>query len=159
MQNEINMPLNEVIRQAYLIGRKDAQDSPNFPRDIDCRVDIIKRGIENQAKEIKRVYIAGPMSGYTNCNRDEFNNVAEQLKAKGLVVLNPATLPDGLTQAQYMDICFSMIRAADALLFLPQWQLSEGAQAEYHYAKKLKLKILKVFDTSDVVTDLLRRPA
>ena len=57
-----------------------------------------------------RVYIAGPMTGYKNFNREAFHNAEEELKREGHTVLNPAVLPDGLTQPQYMDICMAMRR-------------------------------------------------
>ncbi len=44
-----------------------------------------------------RVYIAGPMTGYKNFNREAFHNAEEELKREGHTVLNPAVLPDGLT--------------------------------------------------------------
>ncbi|EER3682409.1 TPA: DUF4406 domain-containing protein, partial [Escherichia coli O26] len=43
-----------------------------------------------------RVYIAGPMTGYENFNREAFHKVEEELKREGHTVLNPAVLPDGL---------------------------------------------------------------
>ncbi|EFM3367872.1 DUF4406 domain-containing protein [Escherichia coli] len=52
-----------------------------------------------------RVYIAGPMTGYKNFNREAFHKAEEELKREGHTVLNPAVLPDGLTQPHYMDIC------------------------------------------------------
>jgi len=86
-----------------------------------------------------KIYIAGPMTGYENYNRDAFFVEAERLKIKGHTVLNPAFLPDGLSQAEYMDICFAMVRAADGVMFLSGWEQSEGALAEYAYAKKIGL--------------------
>lgn len=85
-----------------------------------------------------KTYIAGPMTGHPKLNRPAFLDAATQLrKSLGRVVLNPATLPDGLTQAEYMDICLAMIRSADAVFLLQGWENSEGAVAEYHYAKKI----------------------
>ncbi|PJC87815.1 nucleoside 2-deoxyribosyltransferase [Vibrio sp. HA2012] len=89
-----------------------------------------------------KIYIAGPMTGYENFNRAAFHKKAEALNEQGHYVLNPATLPDGLSQPEYMDICFAMIRAADAIHFLPGWEKSEGAVAEYHYGKKIGLQLL-----------------
>ncbi len=89
-----------------------------------------------------RVYIAGPMTGYEDFNAAAFNQEAERLTNEGHQVLNPAVLPGGLTQPQYMDICFSMIRAAEVVHFLPGWRESEGAVAEYHYAKKIELELI-----------------
>lgn len=50
------------------------------------------------------VYIAGPMSGIEDFNRPAFHEVAQALRAEGHTVLNPAEQPDGLTEAQYMQI-------------------------------------------------------
>ena len=51
-----------------------------------------------------KIYIAGPMSGLPNFNRDAFNLEAERLHALGHIALNPAILPDGLEQHEYMAI-------------------------------------------------------
>jgi hypothetical protein len=92
---------------------------------------------------MKKIYIAGPMTGYENFNRDSFHSAQHSLLLDGLVALNPATLPDGLTQGQYMDICFAMIRAADAIYLLKGYEESKGAMAELAYAEKLELEIIE----------------
>lgn len=84
-----------------------------------------------------RVYIAGPMTGYKNFNREAFHKAEEELKREGHTVLNPAVLPDGLTQPHYMDICMAMIRCVDAIYMLKGWQRSAGAKAELALAEKL----------------------
>ena len=81
------------------------------------------------------------MTGHEDYNRQSFNDSAEIMKSVDITPLNPAILPDGLTQAQYMDICFAMIRAADAIYLLKGWQESKGAKAELAYAEKLGLEI------------------
>lgn len=88
------------------------------------------------------VYIAGPMSGYEQFNRPAFHTAAKELSERGHTVLNPATLPDGLTQPQYMDICLAMLRCADAIYLLNDWEYSVGARAENAVAEKLELEIL-----------------
>ncbi|WP_116965955.1 DUF4406 domain-containing protein [Klebsiella pneumoniae] len=57
-----------------------------------------------------KIYIAGPMTGRENFNREAFNKEAERLTRHGHTVLNPASLPDGLEQREYMDICFAMLQ-------------------------------------------------
>ncbi|WP_117121036.1 DUF4406 domain-containing protein [Klebsiella variicola] len=88
-----------------------------------------------------KIYIAGPMTGIPEFNRPAFNEVASGLVNDGHVVLNPATLPDGLEQREYMDICCAMIRCADAIFMLRGWERSEGAVAEHALAKKIGLEI------------------
>lgn len=93
---------------------------------------------------MKKIYIAGPMTGYENFNRQSFNDAEARLYIYDkATVLNPATLPDGLTQGQYMDICLAMIRAADAIYLLKGYEESKGAMAELAYAEKLELEIIE----------------
>jgi hypothetical protein len=87
-------------------------------------------------------YIAGPISGNVEVNKLAFFSAADQLTATGRVVLHSASLPAGLTEPQYMDICYAMIRASNEIVMLPGWRHSDGAMAEYYYAKKIGLKIV-----------------
>lgn len=89
--------------------------------------------------ETKRYYIAGPMTGYTNFNREAFNVMCDDLRKQGHIVLNPAVLPDGLTQAQYMDICLAMLRCVTHVMMLKGWQGSQGAKIEHSLAIKSDL--------------------
>lgn len=88
-----------------------------------------------------KIYIAGPMTGYNDYNRDAFNDAADDLRSLGHVAINPAVLPDGLEQAEYMDICLAMIRSADGVLFLDGFENSLGAKVEFAYAEKLGLHL------------------
>jgi hypothetical protein len=77
-----------------------------------------------------KVYVAGKITGDPEC-REKFALAAAQLTAQGHVVLNPAMLPDGLTNREYMNICFAMMNAAEAVAFLPDAGESKGARLEY----------------------------
>lgn len=88
-----------------------------------------------------KTYIAGPMSGLAGFNRQAFHRAAGHIVRRGNVALNPAILPDGLEQAEYMDICFAMLRCADGIFLLDGWQQSAGAKAEHALAEKLGLEI------------------
>ena len=72
------------------------------------------------------IYISGPISGIKDHNRPLFNMVAAELADQGHSVLNPATLPDGLSQGQYMQIFLPMVAVAHELVMLPGWEQSEG---------------------------------
>ncbi|MVW44813.1 DUF4406 domain-containing protein [Escherichia coli] len=89
-----------------------------------------------------RVFISGPMRGYTGLNRAAFDAAERMLKSHGHVALNPAVLTDGLTQAQYMDISLAMVRCADAVLMLSGWEASASARTEHALAEKLGHRIL-----------------
>ena len=60
-----------------------------------------------------KIYIAGKIAGDRRY-RAKFREAAKAMEAAGHVVLNPATLPDGLTDGDYMRICMAMVDAAEA---------------------------------------------
>lgn len=80
----------------------------------------------------KVVYLAGAIHNDPNYQQ-KFARVAGQLKEQGYIVLNPAKLPEGMSQTQYMRICMAMLDSADCVLLLPDWGRSEGAQLEARY--------------------------
>ncbi|MGT3827036.1 DUF4406 domain-containing protein [Enterobacter kobei] len=88
-----------------------------------------------------KVYIAGPMTGLPDYNRDAFFRAEAELIHHGHTVLNPAVLSDRLTQHQYMDICLAMLRSADSIYLLRGWEQSRGAKAEKAMAEKLGMVI------------------
>lgn len=73
-----------------------------------------------------KIYIAGKIAGDRRY-RAKFREAAKTLEAAGHVVLNPATLPDGLTDGDYMRIALAMLEASDLAVFLPDYQESRGA--------------------------------
>lgn len=79
-----------------------------------------------------KIYIAGRIAGDQNY-KSKFAEVEEYYKKQGHVVLNPATLPSGLSPADYMRINFAQIDVADAVSFLPDTINSEGALLEKNY--------------------------
>ncbi|ECD9466788.1 DUF4406 domain-containing protein [Salmonella enterica subsp. diarizonae] len=86
-----------------------------------------------------KVYIAGPMSGLPNFNCDRFNEVAGLVVESGNIPLNPATLPDGLPERDYMAIGIAMLQCADAIYLIEGWEKSAGARAEKALADKLNI--------------------
>lgn len=83
-----------------------------------------------------KIYIAGKIAGDRRY-RAKFRAAAKNLEAMGHVVLNPATLPDGLTDGDYMRIGMAMLNAADVAVFLPDYQESKGAMVEWAYCQRI----------------------
>lgn len=81
----------------------------------------------------KVVYLSGPITGKERY-WEAFEKAEEELQTRGLIVLNPATLPEGLTKERYMAIDLAMLNAADVVFFLPDWLGSAGSNVEYAYA-------------------------
>lgn len=108
--------------------------------------------------DVKRIYIAGPMSGYPKFNFPAFFKVEEDLTKEGWRVYNPARkdLEDTLDKeavvtgdaeraiAEGFDFreAFlwdtSRIIRSDAIYMLKGWQFSPGATAEHAIAIVMK---------------------
>lgn len=83
---------------------------------------------------ITNIYIAGPMSGYEDYNVGAFYKAANDLRERGYVVVNPATLPIDLSESDYLPINMAMLEACDTICMLDGWEESDGALAELTYA-------------------------
>lgn len=84
-------------------------------------------------------YLSGPISGHKNY-KEHFAEAARKLAAKGLDVINPAMLGSGVIPAEvlnYEDILevdLLLLAKADALVQLPGWENSRGANRELGFA-------------------------
>ncbi|EJR6806018.1 DUF4406 domain-containing protein [Salmonella enterica] len=96
-----------------------------------------------------KIYVAGPMSGLPNFNRDRFNEAARLVVESGNVPLNPAILPDGLPERDYMAIGIAMLQCADAIHLIEGWEKSKGARAEKALADKLNIPRVAFLSVSD----------
>lgn len=92
---------------------------------------------EQQRKPV--VFIAGPMTGYQDYNRAEFDAEASVLSDRGFTVLNPAILPDGLEHQQYLAITLAMLEQADSVFLLDGWEKSRGAMQGFQRGRELGL--------------------
>ena len=83
---------------------------------------------------MSKVYIAGKITGDPDYKK-KFLSFQTLLEVAGHIVLNPAILPEGMSPADYMRICFAMIDCADFVVFLPDYTQSNGARIERSYCK------------------------
>lgn len=90
---------------------------------------------------MKKVYIAGPMTGLPEFNKSAFHAKADELREEGFTVLNPAILPDGLEHHEYMQICLPMVQVSDAIYMLSGWESSKGALMEHDLAMDIGLSV------------------
>jgi hypothetical protein len=89
----------------------------------------------------KKIYLSGPITNSPSY-WEEFDNAEYALKGLDYIVLNPTIFPLGLSQANYMRLSMAMIDCCDTVCMLPGWEKSDGAHAEYLYAKKCGKEII-----------------
>ena len=89
---------------------------------------------EKECKPVK-IYIAGKITGDRKY-RAKFREAAKALEALGHVVLNPAILPAGLEELDYMRITLAMLEASDLAVFLPDYRESAGAMIEWAWCHR-----------------------
>ncbi len=92
----------------------------------------------------KRIYVAGPMTGYKDLNFPAFHAAAGALRAQGHHVENPAEI-NADPNAQWLD-CMRMdiarLVTCDAVYMLPGWEASRGARLEHSIAAGLSLEVM-----------------
>ena len=95
---------------------------------------------------VTRLYVAGPMSGYPECNYPAFNRAAEALREAGYEVVNPVEVSAG-QNAHYVDYLREDLRAmldCHAVATLEGWWASSGARNEVNVAGLLKFQVRPV---------------
>lgn len=93
---------------------------------------------------LKRIYIAGPMTGLPEFNYPAFNAKAAELRAMGYEVENPAENPEPECKSWqgYMRMSLHQIAQCDSVYMLPGWHNSKGARLEYQIASGLGLALM-----------------
>ena len=93
---------------------------------------------------LKRIYLAGPMSGLPDFNYPAFHAAAAVLRAQGHYVENPAENPASTcgTWQGYMRMSLCQIAVCDCLYMLPGWRSSRGARIEHGLALDLDLEVV-----------------
>lgn len=82
------------------------------------------------------IYISGKITGDPEYYR-KFARAERHVRGMfpNAAVLSPTRHPEGLTCEQYMLRAYQDIADADIVLFLPDWENSEGAKLEYAHCR------------------------
>lgn len=106
---------------------------------------------------MKRLYLAGPMTGIENLNFPLFHAEAARLRAMGFDIINPAEINGGadelaacaaMTPAElkaHWQACMrkdiAVLMTCDGVVMLPSWEKSKGATLEHHNAAALGMEV------------------
>ncbi|OBY57752.1 DUF4406 domain-containing protein [Pseudomonas sp. AU12215] len=93
---------------------------------------------------MKRIYLAGPMTGLPDFNYPAFHAEAARLRQLGYHVENPAENPAPAcgTWAGYMRLALVQLVTCDSIALLPGWIHSKGARLEFTVAKNLGMRAI-----------------
>lgn len=92
---------------------------------------------------MKRIYIAGPMTGLPELNFPAFHAAALRIREIGHIAINPAEInPDtSMSWQQCMRADIAELVKCDAIHLLSGWEKSKGATLEAHIAEQLELEV------------------
>lgn len=104
-------------------------------------------------------YLCGPMAGLPERNFPAFNEAAADLRHYGHVVCNPAELHgpvENLTDAErhiYLRRDITHLLECSAVLVLPGWESSAGANLEVDIAHALKIPVFDYLSNERIEAD------
>lgn len=78
---------------------------------------------------MRKIFLVGKITDNEDY-RAEFAAAEAAIRERGDIPLNPAILPDGLSQDDYARIAWAMLDSSDAVALLPGWTRSHGAIVE-----------------------------
>lgn len=100
---------------------------------------------------MKRIYLAGPMTGLPEFNFPAFNAEADRLRGLGYEVKNPADhgMIDGYAWADYMRLDIAQLVTCDTIALLPCWEKSKGATIEVRLALDLGIAVTSAQEVTE----------
>lgn len=95
---------------------------------------------------MKKIYLAGPMTGLPELNFPAFYAAAVRLRAEGHHVENPAengaSAPQDARWEDYMRLALAQLVRCQAIALLPGWEGSRGARIEINLALVLGMEVV-----------------
>lgn len=99
-----------------------------------------------------KLYIAGPITGVENYNRETFAMVAEAIRKNGDIPVNPIDIAESIapldkvandreTFERVIREELSQLATCDELMLLPGWEVSHGTRRELALALSLQMAI------------------
>lgn len=89
------------------------------------------------------LYLSGPMTGLPEQNFPAFHTAAEQLRAAGYTVINPAEIeqpdPSSWIKCMWTDLAAMAAAEPDGVAYLPDWTNSKGDWGEVNLIRALGL--------------------
>jgi hypothetical protein len=91
-----------------------------------------------------RIYIAGRVTGLNYDDvKAKFGRAENSIRAVSYNPVNPLKYVNALASAKdAMKICIPLLMECDAILLLPDWEFSEGAQIEAQIARYVGITLL-----------------
>lgn len=117
----------------------------------------------------RRIYLAGPMTGYPEHNYPAFRAACADLRGQGHYVYSPhETIPQAeegedrvgtdVLRRAFAEYCRFICLEADTIVLLPGWEKSRGAKAEQSLARNCGLDVLLYHDPVDMIDILPKEP-
>lgn len=121
--------------------------------------------LETEPFKRRKIYICGPITGYPDGNKAEFNSAAERINAAvGYMAVNPHTIcadivigksEEQLKSKQLWKKCMvadiKVLVDCDLLVTLPGCKTSKGAQVEIELAKGLGIPVYDLTTVLDIL--------
>ena len=91
----------------------------------------------------EKLYIAGGMTGLPELNFPAFHAEAARLRTLGFDVVSPAEIntDPNAAWAKCMRDDIKELVTCDAIVLLPGWEKSRGANLEFHIAERLEMAV------------------
>lgn len=122
--------------------------------------------MSNEEQNRRKVYIAGPIGGRENFNREAFARRAAELRAAGYEPVNPHDIPpfkhigrcpaggraiENYEESHgqhnygcYLAVDIVTLSECNGISLLDDWELSPGATAEYYFSVAVGIPEIKV---------------